>query len=70
MKASSIWLFLLFLAATLGCRGKQEDGIDSVCDGLCANLLSRESARGTEERLPSRLSRLGMTGNGMRRFGS
>lgn len=59
MKASSVWLFSLFLAATLGCREKQEDVIDSVGDGLCANLLSRESAQGTEERLLSRLSEIG-----------
>ena len=62
MKASSVWLFLLLLAATLGCRGKQEKVIDSVYDGLCANLLSRESAQGTEEHLLSRLSEIGDNG--------
>ena len=62
MKASSVWLFLLFLAATLGCRGKQENVIDSVGDGLCANLLSRESTQGAEERLLSRLSEIGDDG--------
>jgi len=62
MKASSVWLFLLLLATTLGCRGKQENVIDSVYDGLCANLLSRESAQGTEERLLSRLSEIGDDG--------
>lgn len=58
MKASSVWLFLLFLAAALGCRESQEDEIDSFGEGFCEHLLSNESAQGAEERLLSRLSKI------------